>query len=56
MQIIQTELLLKDQAYLEERVEELAGKIKRQSSKELIEDKALLDKALALLNDGKWIR
>lgn len=56
LDIIFTELLLKDLEYVTKRVEELTNKIKRQNDKESNEEKEVLDKVVAMLNDKKWVR
>ena len=56
LDIIFTELLLKDLEYVTKRVEELNNKIKRQNDKESNEEKEVLDKVVAMLNDKKWVR
>ncbi len=56
MGIIYEELLLKDLEYCQNRVDDLANKIKRQNDKASVEEKEVLDKALALLKEKKWVK
>lgn len=56
VQIIATELALKDIEYCNSRIEDCDKKIKRNNDKEAREEKELLSKAVAMLEANKWVR
>lgn len=56
MEIINTELVLKDIEFVNNRMEDIEKSIKRTSNKEAKEEKELLLKVLELLGQNKWVR
>ena len=56
MEIISTELILKDEEYVDKRLEDLVSKIKRQNDKDSREEKEVLDKVKELLANKKWVK
>lgn len=56
VQIIATELALKDLEYCNNRIEDCEKKIKRNNDKEAREEKELLTKVIAMLEANKWVR
>ena len=56
MEIINSELVLKDLEYVENRLEDLSKSIKRTAVKEAKEEKEILEKVQALLVKNKWVR
>lgn len=56
MQIINTELILKDLEYVNNRIEDLDKQIKRTSNKEAKEEKEILDRVKELLDKDRWVR
>lgn len=56
MQIISTELVLKDLEFCSNRIDEIKAKIAKQNAKEQKEELATLEKVHALLETGKWVR
>lgn len=56
MKIICDELCLKDIEHVTKRLDEVRKILGRANSKNEQEEKELLDKCMALLNDRKWIR
>jgi len=56
MDIINTELVLKDLEYVNNRIEDAEKVIKRNNNKEAREEKELLSKVQKLLEENKWVR
>lgn len=56
MEIINSELVLKDLEYVTNRLEDLEKLIKRNNPKEAKEEKEVLVKVLDLLQHNKWVR
>ena len=56
MEIINTELVLKDLEYANNRIEDCEKQVKRNNNKDAKEEMELLMKAKALLEVNKWIR
>jgi obg-like ATPase 1 len=56
MEIINTELVLKDLEYVNNRLEDLDKVIKRTNPKEAREEKEILDKVNDLLTKNQWVR
>ena len=56
MEIINTELVLKDLEYIDNRLEDLDKLIKRNNPKQAKEEKEVLDKARLILANNKWVR
>ena len=56
MDIISTELLLKDLEFCNNRLAETEHVIKRNNNKDAREEKEVLDKVKLLLENKKWVR
>lgn len=56
VQIIATELALKDLEYCNNRIDDCEKKIKRNNDKDAREEKELLTKVVAMLEANKWVR
>lgn len=56
MDIISTELILKDLEFCTNRLAEAEHVIKRNNNKEAREEKEVLDKVKAILDAKKWVR
>ena len=56
MEIINTELVLKDLEYVTNRLEDVEKVIKRSNPKDAKEEKEVLTKVHDLLTKNKWVR
>ena len=56
MEIINSELVLKDLEYITNRLEDVEKLIKRNNPKEAREEKEVLVKVLELLQKNRWVR
>ena len=56
MEIINTELVLKDLEYVNNRIDDLDKQIKRTNNKESREEIEILTKVKALLDKNVWVR
>ncbi len=56
MEIINTELVLKDLEYVNNRIDDLDKQIKRTNNKEAREEIEILTKVKALLDKSVWVR